>query len=73
MAGKTFIVQGFGNVGFWASKFLTEWGGARCVGIAEYNSAIYNEEGFNIEDVNNYKIVSTTLAKLARFQMLSMS
>ena len=58
LAGKTFIVQGFGNVGYWAAKFLTEWGGATCIGIAEYNSAIYNPEGLNVEDVNNFKIVS---------------
>jgi glutamate dehydrogenase (NAD(P)+) len=31
--GKKFIVQGFGNVGYWASKFFVEEG-ARLVGVA---------------------------------------
>lgn len=31
--GKSFIVQGFGNVGYWASKFFVEEG-ARLVGVA---------------------------------------
>lgn len=31
--GKNFIVQGFGNVGYWASKFFVEEG-AKLVGVA---------------------------------------
>src|SRR4051812_13017620 len=31
--GKTLIVQGFGNVGYWASKFFTEEG-VKLIGVA---------------------------------------
>lgn len=41
LAGKTFIVQGFGNVGYWASKFFVE-GGAKLVGVAEFDGSIYS-------------------------------
>ena len=33
IAGKKIIIQGFGNVGYWAAKFFTE-AGAIIVGIA---------------------------------------
>jgi len=33
LKGKTFIVQGFGNVGYWASKFFVEEG-AKLIGVA---------------------------------------
>jgi glutamate dehydrogenase (NAD(P)+) len=46
IAGKSFIVQGFGNVGYWASKFFVE-AGAKLVGVAEVGGSIYNPEGIN--------------------------
>lgn len=51
--GKTVIIQGLGNVGFWAAKFCHD-GGAKVIGIVEYNSAIYNKDGLNVEDASDY-------------------
>src|SRR5690606_31939844 len=34
LTGKTFIVQGFGNVGFWAAKFLVDEG-ATLIGVQD--------------------------------------
>lgn len=50
---KTFILQGFGNVGYWASKFFHQDGG-KITGIIEYNSAIYSKKGFDPDDVKKY-------------------
>jgi len=50
---KTFIMQGFGNVGYWASKFFQK-DGAKIIGIIEYNSAIYNPNGIDIESAKKY-------------------
>lgn len=51
LAGKTVVVQGLGNVGFHAAKYLEEEGEAKIVGIAEYEGAIYNPDGLNVESV----------------------
>lgn len=48
--GKKVIIQGLGNVGYHAAKYLWE-AGAKIVGILEYEGAIYNPEGFNLEEV----------------------
>jgi glutamate dehydrogenase (NAD(P)+) len=53
LADKTFVVQGFGNVGYWASKFFHK-DGAKIVGIVEYNSAIYNKNGINPDEARKY-------------------
>jgi len=60
VAGKTVVVQGFGAVGYWAAKFLQK-DGAKITGIIEYNSAIYNEDGFDVDAVKNYFIQRGTL------------
>jgi glutamate dehydrogenase (NAD(P)+) len=50
MAGKKAVVQGLGNVGYYTSKFLQE-GGAVIVGLAEYEGAIYNPKGLDLDKV----------------------
>jgi glutamate dehydrogenase (NAD(P)+) len=51
---KSFILQGFGNVGYNASKFLTEDDGMKLIGIAEYNGGIYNEDGLNVDHAKKF-------------------
>jgi glutamate dehydrogenase (NAD(P)+) len=48
--GKRFVVQGLGNVGYHAAKFLTG-AGAILVGIAEYEGAIAGPDGLDLEQV----------------------
>lgn len=52
--GKRVIVQGLGNVGYHSAKFFQE-AGARVVAIAEYEGAVYNESGLNIEDLFQHR------------------
>ncbi len=54
LAGKRVIVQGLGNVGYHSAKFLTEFG-ATIVGLCEYEGAIYNADGLDIDEVFNYR------------------
>ena len=48
--GKTVVVQGMGNVGFYCAKFFREHG-AKVISIAEYEGAIFNADGLNEEEV----------------------
>ena len=52
--GKRVIVQGLGNVGYHAAKFLSKEDGAPVIGVIEYNGAIWNEDGINIEELKTY-------------------
>ena len=45
LEGKRVIIQGFGNVGFNAAKFLTEEEGVRLVGIVEHDGALLSDAG----------------------------
>ena len=53
--GKKIVVQGLGNVGYHAAKFFRE-GGAKIVGLAEFEGAIVMKEGgLNEEDVFQHR------------------
>ncbi len=54
LEGKTVVVQGLGNVGYHAAKFLQE-GGARLVGLLEYEGGIYNPDGLDLEAVMHHR------------------
>jgi len=47
---KTVIVQGLGNVGYHAAKFIQEFGGV-IIALAEYEGAIHNPDGLDVDDV----------------------
>ncbi len=49
LSGKRIIIQGLGNVGYYAAKFLSEEDGAKITAIVEYNGALTNPEGIEIE------------------------
>ncbi|WP_413221614.1 Glu/Leu/Phe/Val family dehydrogenase [Tritonibacter mobilis] len=49
--GKRVIVQGLGNVGYHAAKFLSEEDGCKIVGVIERDGGLFDENGFDIEDL----------------------
>lgn len=49
--GKRVIVQGLGNVGYHAAKFLKEEDGCKIVGIIERDGALVDIEGLDVEAV----------------------
>lgn len=58
--GKTFNIQGFGAVGSWAARFLVK-DGAKITTIVEWDCAIHKEEGFDVDDVVEWKESQGTL------------
>lgn len=58
--GKTFVIQGMGNVGYHAAKFFHAAGGI-IVGIGEWNSAIYSKTGIDPEEAFLYFKQNKTL------------
>lgn len=58
--GKTFVIQGFGAVGYWAGHFLQKDGG-KVTGIVEWDCAISKADGFDVNDVNKWKEQHGTL------------
>ena len=51
LSGKRVVVQGLGNVGYHAAKFLQEEDGCVIVGIGERDGAITNPDGLDVNDV----------------------
>ncbi len=54
LPGKTFVVQGLGNVGYHAAKYMIE-GGAKMVGVAEIEGSIYDADGIDLEKLVEYR------------------
>jgi glutamate dehydrogenase (NAD(P)+) len=52
--GKTFVIQGLGNVGYHAALYMIE-AGAKMVGVAEIDGSIYSEKGIDLHQLMEYK------------------
>ena len=63
LEGKTIIVQGLGNVGYHAAKFLSEEDGAKVIGVIERDGAIYNKKGVDIEKLKKHILKTGSVKK----------
>ncbi|MCF1708406.1 Glu/Leu/Phe/Val dehydrogenase [Tabrizicola sp. J26] len=52
--GKRVVVQGLGNVGYHAAKFISEEDGAKIIAIIERDGALHNEDGLHVETVKQW-------------------
>lgn len=70
--GKTVIIQGFGNVGYYAAKVMQE-NGAVIVGVAEYEGGLYNAKGIDVEDLKKYQIANKTIRNYPNAKFIKQS
>jgi len=56
LSGKTVVLQGFGNVGYHAAKFLSTEDGVRVICVVEKDGALYDPNGIDIEALHRHFI-----------------
>ena len=53
---KTVIIQGLGNVGYYTASILQDEDRAKIIAILEWDGALYDPNGIDVQDVYQYKI-----------------
>lgn len=59
--GKRVVVQGLGNVGYHAAKFLSEEDGCKITAIIERDGALVDDDGLKIEDIRQWIVKHGTI------------
>ncbi len=54
LEGKRVIVQGLGNVGYHAAKFLSEEDGCKIIAVIERDGAVMDPKGLDVEDLRQW-------------------
>ncbi len=60
--GKKIVIQGLGNVGYHAAKFLSEEDGAKIITVIERFGVVRNPKGVNIEKLKQHMLSGEPLA-----------
>lgn len=59
---STYIIQGFGKVGYWAAHFMNQRG-ATLLAVQDSSGTIFNAKGINVEELYNYTKTKQGLVK----------
>ncbi len=57
----TVAIQGFGNVGYWASKFLEE-SNLKVIAVSDSSGGVINQDGLDIDELEEYKQTEGSIA-----------
>jgi len=61
LSGKTVVMQGLGNVGYHAAKFLSEEDRVKVIAVIERDGVLLNEKGIGIENLHQYIVEHHTI------------
>ena len=60
LKGAKVVVQGFGNVGSYAAKFLYEYG-CKIIGVSDISGGLYAPDGFDVDELFDYNYEHRTI------------
>ena len=60
LKGSKVVVQGFGNVGSYAAKFLNEYG-CKIIGVSDVSGGLYEPGGFDVDELFDYNYEKRTI------------
>lgn len=70
LSDATVAIQGYGNVGYWTAKFLSEWG-MRVIAVSDVGSALYSDVGLPISEIGKVNsLAATGLPQIPRDELL---
>lgn len=73
LTDASIVVQGFGNVGYHAAKFLSEEDGARVIAVAGRDGYVANRKGLSIELLKRHQFQTGSILPLAPRLLLTTS
>ena len=73
--GKDIVIQGFGNVGYHAAKFLSQEDNCKIIAVIERDGAVINQDGLDIEALYTHMSKTGSIKKFTggRFQTNGMT
>ncbi|MBW3593994.1 MAG: Glu/Leu/Phe/Val dehydrogenase [Actinobacteria bacterium] len=69
-AGARIAIQGFGNVGYWATQLAAQ-AGASVVAVSDVGGGTYNSGGLDLEALSRHRLESETVAEFAGGEKLT--
>lgn len=60
LKGAKVVIQGFGNVGSYAAKFLHEYG-CKIIGVSDISGGLHEPEGFDLDALFDYNYKNRTI------------
>ena len=68
--GASVVIQGFGNVGSFAGKFLSEMG-SKIIAVSDVNGGLYDPKGLDIPSIIEYNLKNKTIKGFSQGKTIS--